>query len=281
MLRLASMVSIVAMLACIGAAPAPRRAQPPARAVPKRIVSLNLCADQYLLALADRGQIAALTRLARDPAMSAAADAARRVPVTRGSAEEVLALRPDLVIAAPGLRHETASALQGRGIAQLALPPADSYADIVAQTRSVAAAIGHPKRGEALVRRMDAALARVPHDAGRGHVAAEYQRRGFLTGTGTLVDELMRRVGLTNLAARLGKPVLAQLSLEELAVARPDWLIVDEGDARVVDRGTEMLHHPIIGGVPRLRLRGAWTVCGGPAYVLAAASLARQLRAGR
>ena len=273
--RLAPMVSIAAALACIGAAPSP------ARHAPLRIVSLNLCADQYLLALADRGQIAALTRLARDPAMSAAAGAARGVPVTGGSAEEVLALRPDLVIAAPGLRRETAAALQGRGIAQLALPPADSYADIVAQTREIAAAIGHPERGEALVRRMDAALARVPHDAGRGRVAAEYQRRGFLTGTGTLVDELMRRVGLTNLAARLGKPVLAKLSLEELAVARPGWLIVDESDARVVDQGTEMLHHPIIGSIPRLRLRGAWTTCGGPAYVLAAASLARQLRAAR
>ena len=31
------------------------------QAAPRKIVSLNLCADQYLLALADRGQIAGLT----------------------------------------------------------------------------------------------------------------------------------------------------------------------------------------------------------------------------
>ena len=32
-----------------------------AHAAPRRIVSLNVCADQYLIALADKGQIAALS----------------------------------------------------------------------------------------------------------------------------------------------------------------------------------------------------------------------------
>lgn len=253
----------------LGAGPAPR---------PQRIVSLNLCADQYLLALADPAQIAALTQLARDPQMSAGAAKAARLPVTRAAAEEVLALRPDLLIAAPGRARETMARLNGRHIAVIDLPPADSYNDIVGQVRAVAAAIGHPARGEALIRRMDARLVRLPRSAGAGRVAAHYQRRGFLTGTGTLIDELMRRVGLTNLAARLGTPPLARLSLEEIALARPDLLIVETATDRVTDQGTEMLHHPLLARIARLRLPQAWTVCGGPAYVLAAESLVRQLR---
>jgi len=245
---------------------------------PRRIVSLNLCADQHLLALADRGQIAALTSLSRDPSMSAGAATARTLPVSRGGAEDVLMLRPDLLIVAPGWRPDTLAQLRKRGIAVLDLPPAESYAAITAQTRAVAAAIGHPDRGEALVRRMDADLARVDRGAGRGRVAAYYQRRGFLTGTGTLVDELMRRVGLRNLAARLGKPVLARVGLEAMALARPDYLVVESATDRVVDQGTELLHHPLIGRIPRLRVPEAWTVCGGPAYVRAAQSLATQLR---
>ena len=48
--------------------------RPPARTLPpQRIVSLNLCADQLVLALADRGQIAGLTRNAAKPEMSAEA----------------------------------------------------------------------------------------------------------------------------------------------------------------------------------------------------------------
>lgn len=253
-------------------------AAPPPPAAPRRIVSLNLCADQYLMALADRGQIAALTNFARDPQMSAVAAAARSVRITRGGAEEVLALHPDLIIATPGRRRETMAQLRGRSIATLDLVPAESYAEIRAQVRMVAAAVGHPERGTALIARMDAALARIPRDAGHGATAAYYQRRGYLTGTGTLVDDLMHRVGLTNLAARLGKPALARVGLEEMARARPDYLIVETATDQVTDQGIELLHHPLLGTIPRLKLPEAWTVCGGPAYVLAADSLARQLR---
>lgn len=244
---------------------------------PRRIVSLNLCADQYLLALADRGQIAALTRFARDPEMSAVAAQAAAVPVTAGSAEEVLALRPDLIVAPPGRLSETMAQLRARGIATLDLAPADSYAQIVAQVRAVAAAVGHPDRGERLIRTMDRELARIPRDAGRGAIAAYYQRRGFLTGTGTLIDDLMRRVGLVNLASRLALSPLSRVGLEQMTRARPDYLIVETATDRITDQGTEMLHHPALARIARLRLPQAWTVCGGPAYVKAAAALSRQL----
>lgn len=268
MRRLPVLLTVLPCLALIGAAPAAR---------PQRILSLNLCADQYLLALADRAQIVALTRLSRDPLMSAGARAAATLPVSSGSAEDVLALRPDLLLAGPGWRNGAMARLKSLGIRTAELPPAESYAEIVRQVRAVATAVGHPERGEALVRRMDARLARLPRNAGRGRVAAYYQRRGFLTGTGTLVDELMRRLGLINLAARLDRSPLSRVSLEQMALARPDYLIVETAIDTVPDQGTEMLHHPVLRGIPRLRIPEAWTVCGGPAYVLAADSLARQL----
>ncbi|MEH3046749.1 ABC transporter substrate-binding protein [Sphingomonas adhaesiva] len=248
---------------------------------PQRIVSLNLCADQYVLALADRAQIVALTRFATDPQMSAAAAQARGIRSTRGSAEDVLALRPDLVLASPWQDQLVMTHLKARGVPVVALEPAADRAAIETQVEQVARAVGHPARGAALIGAMDRALARVPRDAGRGRTAAYYQRRGFLTGTGTLVDDLMQRVGLRNLATRLGKPALARVGLEEMALARPDYLIVETDAERVADQGTEMLHHPLLAGIPRLRLPQAWTVCGGPAYVKAAVSLAGQLRAAR
>lgn len=259
----------LAAIALLGAAPP--------EAQPRRIVSLNLCADQYLLALADREQIAALTRFARDREMSAAADKAVGIPVTKGTAEDVLMLRPDLIIATPGRRRETMAQLKGRDIAMLDLPSADSYGEIVDQVRAVAAAVGHPDRGEALIGRMQRDLGRISPELGRGRSAAYYQRRGYLTGTGTLIDDLLVRVGLRNLAAGLGKKAVARLSLEDLALARPAYLIVETASDRITDQGTEMLHHPLLRSIPRLKLPQAWTVCGGPAYVLAARSLARQL----
>jgi iron complex transport system substrate-binding protein len=243
---------------------------------PKRIVSLNLCADQYLLALADPEQITALTRFARDPDMSAGAKSVGTIAMTRGSAEDVLALKPDLIVATPGRRSGTRAALAKQNYPTLELSSAESYDDIVAQIRDVAAAVGHPHRGEAMIRRMNAELAALPR-LHSGAVAAYYQRRGYMTGTGTLIDDLMKRVGLANLAGKLGKPALSQLTLEQLIAAQPDYLIVASAADRVRDQGTEMLNHPALKNIPRIRLPQAWTVCGGPAYVQAARSLAEQI----
>ena len=246
----------------------------PAPAPPRRIVSLNTCADQYVLALADPGQIAALSPYGHDPELSAAVAKARRFPVLKRPAEEVLALRPDLVIGFPDGAGGVVGAPDGRW-RKLGLASADSFAAIRAQIRQVAAIVGHPARGEALIAGMERDLAALPRPK-RGGVAAYYQRRGYMTGTGTLVDELMRRAGLTNLAAKLGKPALAQVPLEQMIAAKPDYLIVEEGSEAIVDQGTEMLHHPVLRSIPRIRVPQSWTVCGGPAYVQAARSIIAQ-----
>lgn len=242
--------------------------------MPRRIVSLNTCSDQYVLALADPGQIAALSPYGHDPELSAAVEKARGFRALRRPAEEVLAIRPDMVIGFPDGAGGVVGAPQGRW-RKLGLASADSFAAIREQVRQVAGAVGHPARGEAMIAGMERDLAALPRSR-RGGVAAYYQRRGYMTGTGTLVDELIRRAGLTDLAAKLGKPSLAQVPLEEMIAAKPDYLIVEEGSERVVDQGTEMLHHPVLRSIPRIRVPQAWTVCGGPAYVQAARSITAQ-----
>jgi len=248
----------------------------PAAAKPRRIVSLNLCADQLLLRLADREQIAGLTLNAADPAMSGEAALAVGLPILRDSAEQILAIDPDLVIGMPASRTPAMMALKGQQVRTLDLLWVDSFEGIVAALRQTATAVGHPERGEMLIAQMEKDLAAIPR-TGRGKVAAYYQRRGYMTGTGTLVDDLMGRVGLVNLAAKLGKPPLAQVSLEEIVAAQPDYLIVESATDRVVDQGTEMLHHPALRDIPRISIPEAWTVCGGPAYVIAARSIAAQV----
>jgi iron complex transport system substrate-binding protein len=284
---LRSIGSLAGILAAIlGAAmPAGTAASAPARTQarvqvqrPQRIVSLNLCADQLLLALADREQIAGLTRFAGDPQMSAAAAQSRGVRIMRGSAEELVALKPDLVVGMPARRSPVVTVLKARQYPALDLQSPDSYEAIRASIRQVATAVGHPARGEALVARMDRDLAALPK-VHRPVVAAYYQRRGYMTGTGTLIDDLMRRVGVTNLATVLKRPALSQISLEELAAARPDVLIVDTATLKVVDEGTAIMHHPILRKIPRVPIPQAWTVCGGPAYVKAARALAAGVNA--
>ena len=243
---------------------------------PQRIVSLNLCADQLVLALADRSQIAGLTANATSPEMSAEAARARGLRLLGTSAEEILAIEPDLIVGLPARSNVAIGALKKQDYRMLDLRSADTLEQIFASIRQTAAAVGHPERGEALIAQMNRDLAQIPKP-GHGKVAAYYQRRGFMTGTDTLIDELMGRMGLVNLARKLNKPPLAQVSLEEMVAARPDYLIVESATDRVTDLGTEMLHHPALRGIPRISIPQAWTVCGSPAYVLAARGMAEQL----
>ncbi|NWK96420.1 iron ABC transporter [Sphingobium lactosutens] len=276
MSRKAFLASACLCIVVAGAAVASRPAAKPVRP-PQRIVSLNLCADQLVMALADRGQIAGLTRNAADKEMSAEAAQARGLPMLTNSAEQILAIRPDLVAGVPARRRSVMlGGIKGQGYRTLDLQSADRLADIYVSIRTTALAVGHADRGEAMVARMQKELAGLPRP-GRGRVAAYYQRRGYMTGTGTLIDDLMQRMGLVNLAAKLGKPPLAQVSLEEMVAARPDFLIMESATDRVTDQGSEMLHHPALRGIPRISIPQAWTVCGTQAYTLAARSMARQI----
>lgn len=252
---------------------------------PQRIVSMNLCADQYLMVLADRDQVAALTHYARDPALSDKAVEAQSWPVSTGSAEEVLLLQPDLVIASPFRRKETRALLAPFGFPTLEIRPARSFDEIVAQTRQIAAAIGQTARGEQLVAAMQADMdmtAPGSATAGARPEAVHYQRRGFVTGTETLLDEIMAQAGLDNLAARLGKRYIGRVGLEEIVAAAPDHLLLSQGNDRPADQGTELLLHPVLLEMQprdsRLFLPQAATVCGGPSYGPAVRALRDQVR---
>src|SRR5690606_25370649 len=90
-------------------------AAPPALARPERVMSLDYCADQYVLALADPGQILALSRDAESERSYHAA-AARGYPKTGGDAEEIVTAGPDLVVRFWGGGHGSDAMIRRFGI---------------------------------------------------------------------------------------------------------------------------------------------------------------------
>lgn len=229
-------------------------------AAAERVVSLNLCTDQYLLALAPE-RAAAVTHLARDPTLSVMADAARHVPSVRADAEAVLALRPQLVLAAPWGARVTLVALERRGVRveRIALP--DSFAAIRAATRQLAGLLGVPERGEALLEGLDP-----PPAAPRGKAIA-LEPRGLTARPGSLRDAVLRAAGFEN--ASDGRA----MGLEALA-RRRDVLLVVAPPPPTPSRATEFLAHPLLAGHARREVPAALTICGGPWTARAVALLA-------
>jgi cation diffusion facilitator family transporter len=242
----------------------------PAAAKPARVVSLNLCADQFLVALAEPRNIAALSPLATDPALSAVATQAARFPRVRPNAEAVLALRPDLAIAGAWGARDAESILRARGVPVLRLALAEDFQAIRAQLRRVGAALEETARAEALVAMMDDSLARI--DARPRGAALLWQAAGFTPGQGTLADAVLRAAGRTNAAPFQG---YGTVRLEALVTAPPALLVLPARVQGGPSLSEALLAHPALAAVPSTRIEPAWLACGGPHTVQAVQALAR------
>jgi iron complex transport system substrate-binding protein len=243
----------------------------PVQAAPRRVVSINLCADQLVVELADPATIVGLSPLAADPALSSVAELAREMPRVRPNAEAVLALRPDLVIAGGWGGRAAEPLLRARGVAVLRLGLASDFADIREQLRLVGAALDRTTEAEAAVGRIDVALAAIP--PGHRPAALVWQAAGFTPGTGTLSDAVLRAAGRTNAAPFSG---YGTVRLEALVHAPPGLLVLP---ARAQGGGASLsealLSHPALRGLPVARVEPAWLACGSPATVQAVAALAQ------
>lgn len=242
---------------------------PHGAAAPARVVSLHLCADQLLLKLADRDQIAALSRFANDPERSYMAKAARGLPAIEGVAEEVVARKPDLVLAGVYSARATVRLLRRLGFTVMDLHQPAGFAAIRAQIQKVAIALGHARRGEALIAQMDRRLTAIESriTTTARPVAVIYQPRGVTMGRGHLEDEILTAAGLENLAARGGHVGAMHLPLERLVAAHPDLLVFGAGASAPPSLAQTLLSHPAIRktapGIASLTLPPALWTCGG------------------
>lgn len=245
-----------------------------------RIASLNPCTDAVLAEVADPGRIAALSAYSRDPASSSMDVAvARRFAATSGTVEELVHLRPTLVIGGTFTSPATRAALADLGIPLVELPIAQTVEQSTAQVRQIARLAGNGPAGEALVARIEAALsAAAPADPDRP-TALVWQSGGIVAGEDSLIADLLRRTGFSGFAAARGLRQADYLPLETVLADPPRVLLAAVGTPSGEDR---LLVHPALaalGDTHRARLDPALLWCGGPTIIRAAARLAEVRRA--
>jgi len=264
-----------------------------ASAAPRRIVSLNPCVDAILMEVAEPSRIAAITHYSRDPGATAIPiDLARRFPVTYGTAEEVIALRPDLVIAGRHVDLATRNALARTGIPMLLLDVPESVAASREQVMAIAAAVGAPEKGRRLNARINAALARAGAFRGPPQPALIWLGGGMVPGAGTLSDELLRRAGFRNMSAAYGLQQWDMLPTEHLLMNPPRVIFTALGAAGAAPGSREAAARALTArGLRRIRANvrlvhypRQMVQCAGPALEHAADRLAevrRSLEHGR
>jgi iron complex transport system substrate-binding protein len=218
---------------------------------PQRIVSLNLCTDQLLMALVPPARIASISMLSRTEGDPALLSLARQLPVNRGSAEEVLTLAPDLVIAGRFTTATTRALLRKVGVPLLEVDSASDWEGVRRITRAVAAAVGEPARGDELLRQMDADLARLA----RRQPAVPYRAIGWsgaaddVPGRDTLFNTILETAGAINLGAREGA---GSFDLEQVLLARPQVLLRGSAYGNMPALRNEVARHRVLDALPEL-----------------------------
>ena len=229
-------------------------------------VSLNPCTDAILAEVATSQQVLALSHYSHDPAASSMeARVAGRFRSTGGTVEEVLALKPDIVLAGSFLSPPARQAFEDFGIRVETFGVATTVADSVAQVGRMAELTGHPGRGERLAARIESAVVSArpgKEDAPPGAVL--WQPGGIVPGDGALVSEMMRIAGLGSHSAAMGMGQADYLSLEAMLTNPPDVLLV---------AGRERSQsHPTLDRLDKTRVEPFDTsllYCGGPTIIRA------------
>ncbi|MSO99384.1 MAG: ABC transporter substrate-binding protein [Rhodospirillaceae bacterium] len=253
---------------------------------PRRIVSMNLCTDQYVLLLAQREHIRSVSFLSADPNESPYAHLAAGLKINYGAAEEVIVENPDLVLTGQYTTGFAKTMLRKLGYRVVEVESPRDLAGTRKVMRIMGELLGASGKAEELIANMDRRLNAVGHArAGQPHqTALVYDANGFTVGRPSLADEVLTLVGLDNRAPRLGIKDFGQLALEGLLVAHPAYIVHLEYRSGVASLASQAIKHPavtaMLAGHQPLSIPGRVLTCAGPSIADAAEHLAALL-AGR
>lgn len=236
-------------------------------ATPARVVSLNLCTDEYLLLTARPGQIASISRLGADEQESPLARQARGLATNSGQLSEVIEQRPDLVLTMGHDPQGVALAARLR-IRLIALPYPTSPAAVVAQVQQVAALVGNTPAGTTFAARVAALTASAP----KAQPGLMIGGSGLAPAMDGLAAGWLRLAGI---AQQQG----GQISLERLLVQPPPILIRNVYRRGQLSGPQAWSQHPALRQlrVTQVEADGRAFLCGGAAMPAEIARLRKAL----
>lgn len=246
---------------------------------PRRIVSLNLCIDPIVLDLVPRDRIQALSWVSSDPNVSPIVDRIEGIRLVRGTAEEVLALEPDLVLAGAYTTPATVDLLRRLGRRVEVIPLAATIDDVRTVIHAVAAAVSEPKHGEAMVADFDRRLAQSQPQSSARPEGVIYQANSIVSPAGSLAAAALEAAGFTNAADRTKLSAGERMALETLVLTPPDLIALGQQSTTYRTPVADNLRHPALARLLAERahvdLPMAQWLCGTPYIADAVATLSR------
>ncbi|MCR9109079.1 ABC transporter substrate-binding protein [Marivita sp. XM-24bin2] len=241
-----------------------------------RVVSVNLCTDQLVMLVADPTQIVSLTELSDDPRSSSMAEEAEPFAKNNARAESIAITAPDIVVAGAYSDPLLIDMLRRIDIEVVQFPLTTTIDEVPAQLRKMGDVLNRSERAEDLASDFEMQLSKrteVDHSA---PVGAFFYPNGFALGEGTLSHSILTAGGARNLSVDLGFSGNGRISLEQMVLNTPDFLISSPKYSGF-SQSEDVMTHPALQGAPVMYSSADW-VCGTPAILRAVSEVKKMVQ---
>lgn len=194
----------------------------------QRIVAGSVLAAESLLGAMPRERLVGVHAFAADERYSLVADRAQDLPLLGATPEQLLSVRPDLVIVDAYTRAETLALLAGANVPVVRTCDPQSFDDIEANLQLLGRVTHLGRETDAIIAAMRSRLDEIERVGKQLHPWRLMSLDGALHtyGAGSLFDVITRTAGARNVAAERGVGAFRKLDIEEVLAWRPDALVL-------------------------------------------------------
>jgi iron complex transport system substrate-binding protein len=196
---------------------------------PQRVASINLSADEVLVAILPPERLVAVTRWADEPGTS---NVLGRVPpgihrFVKADLEQLVSLRPDLVVVSEYTDADFQRLVERTGMRVHRMQALATLPGVRAAILELGRAVGEEAAAQRLVAEYDATLADLAARlAGAKRPRVLYWSSGMTAGADTAIGALIEAAGGVNVGREMGVTGIAPPGAERAFVADPDAILV-------------------------------------------------------
>ncbi len=213
-----------------------------AKPVQNKIMSINACADQLVLALANKNEIASLSHYSSDRQTSLFAEEAQKYHKNYMSPEEIIAINPQIILKSPYEKDIINQIIEKRKIqsADFGVPNSISDAmDIVTKAGSILNA-----QNKAMA--LNNEIAKAKNLSSKAKIPALiYFSGGNSAGDNTLINEIFENAGFENMAANYGVGNWGTIDTESIIANPPKIIFIETKDTEGA-WAQKALRHPAL-----------------------------------
>lgn len=231
------------------------------------IASLDYCADQYVLSLADPGQIVAVSKEAED-LHSFYRLKAKGIPKTNSTISEVISLKTDLALQTYSMAPNMSQMTERVGIKLIETTYGDDVQVMFDNLNFIGQSIRQEVRAKEMIGDFKERLKQVETFPRSTLKVAYITPSGFSAGTGTFVDEILKLSGFDTYAGSQGYKGWFEMPLEALIINPPDVIVTSFYDTNLAEQSnwSSSRHDSLLGmmnDIPTINLPGRYMACNG------------------